>query len=210
MDLWIDVETKKLIGLSDPGANAFDPETLNDRDNPAEDDFSKGTLLGSITGEIVFDADVDASLFSLTPPESFELVVDPPRVKVTEAELTEWYRIVARVNNDTFADSSRATDTNRIWTALRKEPADRNELEMELGEVWRKSLIKGNTTPTWDFQEQQTVEGTFRYVGKGVHLGESKRIICWYKLKSTGKYRAIFGDLSIRNTSPEELPISVD
>jgi hypothetical protein len=43
-----------------------------------------------------------------------------------------------------------------------------------------------------------------------VKLGSSERIICFYKLKSTGKYRAIFGDLSVKDVEPKELPLPVE
>ena len=57
--------------------------------------------------------------------------------------------------------------------------------------------------------EQVAVPGTFTYIGKGVKLGDASRIVCWYKLKETGKYRAIYGDLSVKDVQPADLPLPV-
>lgn len=210
LDIWIDAQTKHLIGFSDPGADVFDPSAMPDRDNPAEEKMSKGEMLGSVVGDIVFDAKLDAELFSLTPPEGFEIVEHPPRPSVTEAELIEWLGITARVNNDTFIETTRATDSERIWAALKKKVADRYDVETKLGDVWLKHMKNGNRAPIWDFRDDNTVAGSFRYVGKGVKLGSADRIVCWYKLKSTGKHRAVFGDLTIKDVDPKDLPLPVD
>lgn len=210
LDFWIDVQTKRLVGISDPGANAFDPETLPDRNHPAEEEFSKMSIIGSVNENIVFDANVDPAEFTLKAPEGFKLVEAAQPAAITEADLVEWYRVVAKVNNNTFADSLRATDTERIWTALRTEPAERNKLEKELGDVWLKNFKKGNQNLTLGFRSRHTEEGSFRYVGKGVKLGDDTRIVCWYRLKETDKYRAIYGDLSIRDVDENDLPIAVE
>jgi hypothetical protein len=52
--------------------------------------------------------------------------------------------------------------------------------------------------------------GSFRYIGKGVRLADAERIVCWYKLKSTGRYRAVFGDLSVKEVTPKDLPLPVE
>ena len=56
-----------------------------------------------------------------------------------------------------------------------------------------------------------TVENSFQYLGKGVTLGDKDkhRIVCWYQLKSTNKYRAVYGDLSVRDVNPKDIPLKV-
>ena len=77
VDIWLDAQSKKLVRLYDPGADGFNPDTQADRGNPAEVEVSKRTLLGSMMGDIVLDARLDPKLFDLTPPEGFEIVVQP-------------------------------------------------------------------------------------------------------------------------------------
>jgi hypothetical protein len=57
-----------------------------------------------------------------------------------------------------------------------------------------------------------TVENSFRYLGKGVKLGDKDRIVCWYKLKgakSPSTYRVVYGDLSVKDVAPKDLPLPV-
>ena len=61
--------------------------------------------------------------------------------------------------------------------------------------------------PISHFTEDHTVENTFRYLGKGVKLGEKDRIVCWYKLKSTNAYRVVYGDLSVKDVNQKDLPL---
>jgi hypothetical protein len=56
------------------------------------------------------------------------------------------------------------------------------------------------------------VEDSFRYLGKGVKLGEKDRIVCWYKLKDAkdaNTYRVVYGDLSVKDMAAKDLPLPV-
>ena len=56
------------------------------------------------------------------------------------------------------------------------------------------------------------VENSFRYLGKGIRLGDKDRIVCWYKLKDAKNpniYRVIYGDLSVKDVAAEALPLPV-
>jgi hypothetical protein len=64
--------------------------------------------------------------------------------------------------------------------------------------------------PTSHFVKNRTVENSFRYIGKGVKLGDEERIVCWYKLKGSDIYRVVYGDLSVRDIAPEDLPLPVE
>lgn len=57
------------------------------------------------------------------------------------------------------------------------------------------------------------VEQSFRYVGKGVKLGDKDRIVCWYKLKNATDaqaYRVVYGDLSVKDMAAKDLPLPVE
>ena len=47
-------------------------------------------------------------------------------------------------------------------------------------------------------------------MGKGVNLGDQNRIVCWYKLKDSDTYRAVYGDLSVKDIGADELPLIVE
>ncbi len=209
-DIWLDVRTKRLVGFSDPGADCFDPTTAADRDNPAEERASKGGTGVAIGSDIVFDAPLDAKLFSLTPPEGFEIVREPPHPPVTEAELIEWLGVTARFNNGQFVDTVLGIDHEKHNEAARKDKANRTDVEQRFLDLWLKHVSNRHSYPIRDFAEEYAVPRTFRYLGKGVELGSGDRIVCWYKLKSTGTYRAVYGDLTVKDVAPKDLPLPVE
>ncbi len=140
-DVWIDAESKQVVGRSEPGADVFDPRTLADRDNPAEKQVSKGTILGTISDNIVFDAPLDAKLFSLTPPEGFEVVQQRRFPPVTEAEMIEWLGVTARFNNGVFVDTPKGIDHEKHNEAARKKKAERTDVEQRFLDLWSKHVV---------------------------------------------------------------------
>jgi hypothetical protein len=67
-------------------------------------------------------------------------------------------------------------------------------------------------TGRWFRVTHDFVEDSFRYLGKGVKLGEKDRIVCWYKLKDAkdaNTYRVVYGDLSVKDVAVKDLPLPV-
>jgi hypothetical protein len=212
-DYWIDSRSKQLIGYTDVGSDAFDPETDTDRGHPAEKTFSTGQMLGTITFNIVADAKLDADLFRLTPPPQFETAKDASPSPLTEAQITEWLGAIARVNHGVFPtgltprggfEPTHFSEINRMrrsdWTAAENAMYELVEKYAETGDHGR---------PTERFLKEQAVPGSFRYVGVDVKLGDARRIVCWYQAKTKGNYRAIYGDLSVKDVDPKDLPLPV-
>lgn len=84
-EFWLDEKTERLVGYCvSPGDVFFDPRTAPDRENSAEDDFSQATNAGVIVHDIVYDAQLDPSSFSMTPPEGFTVIESPQRPNITE------------------------------------------------------------------------------------------------------------------------------
>jgi hypothetical protein len=212
VDYWIDLRSKQLVGMLAPGSDYFDPATAQDRDNPAEKTFSRAIALGIVFEAIRFDARLDPGQFSLTPPTGFE-VVEHRMPETREQDVVEWLEAVARYNDGVFPDSLSPTsgiDPVRMRATQAKPPADRTEAERQLIELRERHARAGVRLPYAIFLAENTTRGSFRYLGKGVKLGSVDRIVCWYRLKSSGKYRAVFGDLDVRDVQPEELPLSVE
>ncbi|QDT97484.1 hypothetical protein [Gimesia aquarii] len=208
-DIWLDAKTKQLVRMYSPGASIFNLVTDPDRDKPAEKRLSKASMLGSMTGNIVFDAKLDPELFSLIPPQGFEIAVAAPKPTVTESELIEWLGVTARYNGGMFFDTYRGFDLEPYNKVVEKGKANRTEDEQKMVEVQTKHLHNGNGVVMPSFANEYAVNGRFRYLGKGVKLGSTDRIVMFYKLKSTGTYRAIYGDLTVKDVVPEDLPLPV-
>jgi hypothetical protein len=211
VEIWLDATSKRLVGYSTTrGDDYFDPGTDADRNNPAEEQFSKGTIAGVMHRDIVLDAQLDPALFSLTPPEGFSVVEPPSRPKITEELMIEWLRLSARANDGTFLELDRGW--NREWhnAIANKAEADRSAVEQEYMTVAHRHILDGNYRPLEEFAAEFTERRSFRYLGQGVTLGNGDRMICFYQLKGSGKYRAIYGDLRVADIEPEELPLPVE
>jgi len=49
-------------------------------------------------------------------------------------------------------------------------------------------------------------ENDWHYAGEGVQLGEALIPICWWRPDGSDTYRVIYGDLSIEDVAPEDVP----
>jgi hypothetical protein len=43
-------------------------------------------------------------------------------------------------------------------------------------------------------------------VGKDVKFGDGESPVCWYRPDGSETYRVIYGDLTVKDVPPEELP----
>jgi hypothetical protein len=209
-DFWIDPKTKHLTELAVPGADIYDPAKDPTRDNkPGK--MWKGTVIGGgyVEHDIVYDAKLDDSLFSLEPPAGYSLI-KKDRPKVTEREMIDYFAIVADFNGKIFPDQVfpfifSSDRVNRVWDKPKK---DRTPAEQKLLDTDNQYEMAGlNLLPIGQFVQDNTVEGSFRYLGKDVKLGDKNRIVCWYRTKGADAYRVVYGDLSVKDVLPEALPL---
>lgn len=162
IEIWLDAESKRLFGYcTTPGDDYFDPTTAPDRNNPAEERFSKGTIAGVINRDILFDAQLDPSLFSLTPPEGFTIVEPPQRPKINEDLMIEWLRLSARANDGVFVELDRGVNLEWHNGIAKKPESDRSEAEQRYMNVaHRHILIAGSPNPTHRANPVREPDGT--------------------------------------------------
>lgn len=84
-------------------------------------------------------------------------------------------------------------------------------------EVRKKCAAEANMK-TWSDEEahqssmgcafiEQLPEGNdYQYVGEDVRLGDAGKAVCWWKPAGSKTYRVVYGDLSIRDVEPKNLP----
>ena len=214
-DFWIDQRTKQLVELHVPGADIYDPNNDPARTTPPEKDESADTSLGFMLHDIVIDADLDASLFRLQAPENYTVKTEVHRA-VTEKDMIDYLGIVADYNARTFPDQVfpfifSSDRTNKICDKPEKE---RTPAEQKLHDTNKEYIMAGlNLLPVGQFVQDHTAEKTFRYLGKGVKLGDKERIVCWYKLKDAkdaNTYRVVYGDLTVKDVAAKDLPLPVE
>lgn len=207
-DFWIDQKTKRLVEVHVPGADVYDPEKDPARNTPPGKRWS-GTVPGCVEHDIVFDANLDDSLFSMEPPPGYAVKTER-RGQVTEKEMIDYLGALADFNGKMFPDEPRITSDriNKVW--LGKAKKDWTPAERKLIETVDFYTANRQSMPNYVFIEDQVAEKTFRYIGKGVKLGNKDRIVCWYKLKGAKIYRVVYGDLSVKDVAPEDLPLPVE
>jgi hypothetical protein len=219
-DLWIDPKTKQLVGEQIPGADIYDPDSDPGHDNPIGGRWPNGSPHCCIVHNIDFDAKLDDSLFSLTPPEGYTLTVQH-RNYVTEREMIDYLGALADVNDKTFPGQRSPSDIGSIslddehrgqiyGKPLKKRTAAELKLSEIVGHYIQAHL---NHMPIYHFITDNAVEGSFRYLGKGVKLGDKSAIVCWYKLKNAADpnaYRVVYGDLSVKDLAAKDLPLPVE
>jgi hypothetical protein len=56
------------------------------------------------------------------------------------------------------------------------------------------------------FHQILETQGQWHYAGAGVKLGDAEKAIFWYQPKGSPMCRVIYGDLSVKDVAPEDLP----
>jgi hypothetical protein len=211
-DYWIDAETKRPLVIQTPGADRFDLEAGPLRTVPPEKkpwEFSAVEHC-EVLHDIVLDAELDDSLFSLGPPAGYGVAQEaPPEYPpaATEAEMIEYLGLLAQCRDNKFPDRLSPTVLPRI-NIYAKPEQDRTAAEKKLFE-WNNE-IKGriHRTPVASFHEDRVVRDSWRYLGKGAKFGDKDRIVCWYRPKGSKSYRVVYADLSVKDVADKDLPLA--
>jgi hypothetical protein len=202
--------SKRLVAIYIPNQNDLDLETVPDRNHPAEKTWSSQVPLAYWEHEIVLDPKLDASDFSLDPPAryAFEAIAKPT---ITEPEMVEFLGAAARFNDGFFPDSPYAAfDQAKFNAASKKEPNAQSPAEKELIGLYDKYLMREvYRSPVLQFVDDHAQPGSFHYVGAGTKVGQAERILCWYTPKGKIGLRGVYGDLSVKDITPAELPLDV-
>jgi hypothetical protein len=210
-DFWLDAKTKQLVVVQVPGSDIFDPAAqMVQNDRRAKEGWSQMTPVASIEFDINTSAELDESEFRLEPPEGYT-VHRKERPQVTEQEMINYLGVWARFLNDRFPDNySRPVSSDRINAIYDKAESERTKVEQALLDTLDRYKSAGlNKMPVRHFMEDHAVPDSFRYLGKGVRLGDKDRIVCWYELKGATTYRAVYGDLTVKDVAADDLPLNV-
>ena len=119
----------------------------------------------------------------------------------TEEDFIEGLRVWAEVPLDGMFPASIAVEDIAKQAPLLEEKFTElglsNEEELDVGMKMQKVLLF-----TRFFQGQ----GKWHYAGAGVELGDGDTAIFWYRPKDSETWRVIYGDLSVEDVAPEDLP----
>jgi len=156
-----------------------------------------------ICNNLQFDVALDESRFSMEVPDGY---------------------VVQQAGGIDFKKSSESDfiETLSIWAGIIEDGQFPNSISLEdvvkIGLKFDKGLKRANLT-----KQQETEiamrwgqgyvfirlfkgQGQWHYAGKGVKLGDGNTPIFWYQPKDSETWRVIYGDLTVEDVAPENLP----
>jgi len=182
--VWIDPQTRDLVRV--------------------ETEFINAPGMNVVMTNFQFDVELDDSLFSLTPPDGYTRVEVQADVSgVTEQDLIEYLRAWSSWTKDgTFPPTFNPMEIQKVAMEMEQQGkfGDGQTLEQQ-----RKrdamTMYRGIM-----FLTQLPAESNWRYAGEDVKFGDANTAIFWYRPKGAETYRVIYGDLSVKDVAPENLP----
>jgi len=149
------------------------------------------------------DAPVDDSLISMDVPPGYTKKDTQFNLgNATEQDFIESLRVWAGVLGDgTFPDAIGTENAMKEMPMLGQKLGKLNlpeEQATQMGMAFGKGML---------FHQIIDTRGDdWHYAGSAVMLGDADKAIFWYQPKSSQTYRVIYGDLSVKDVAPENLP----
>jgi hypothetical protein len=152
-----------------------------------------------------FDVEMDESLFSMEAPEGYEVrQIEIDLFGSTEEDFIEGLRVMAEVIFD-----GEFPDGIAIEDVVKQAPMMGEKIEalgiskdeqIEIGLKLQRGIL---------FIRFFKGQGKWHYAGNGVKLGDAETAIFWYRPKGSKNYRVIYGDLTVKEFAPRDLPDSL-
>ncbi len=149
-----------------------------------------------------WDFDAPDSLFAADVPDDYK-INSMDLSNLTEKDLVNTLKLWAESNDNTFPDEVNQIALQGAMMKVMQSIDGQPDEEEIMALVER--FMRGVTFLT-RFMEG----GDYGYRGKGVELGEAGRIVCYFREADEPNYRAVFGDLSVGELTPEDLKGRVD
>jgi len=197
-----EIDGQKAIGFSGRGPNEevsiwADPKTAV----PIRVELRLGQLI-VILKNFKFDVPIKDSQVSMDVPEGYTL--DETQIdftKGTEEDFIESLRIWAEFLLDGKFPEAIGTENY-----MKQMPLIGEKLA-QLGLSKDEAAKLGMTLPRGMFFLQLLeIDDKYHYAGRGVKLGDAEKAIFWYRPKGSETYRVIYGDLSVKDVAPQDLP----
>jgi hypothetical protein len=159
--------------------------------------------MSAILKNFELDAPVDESLFSMNVPAGYTKKDTQFEMgNATEQDFVESLRVWAKVLGDgTFPDAIGTENAMKEMPTLGQKIGALNlseEQATQMGMAFGKGMLF--------HQIIDTSGDDWKYVGAGVKLGDASKAVFWYRPQGSATYRVIYGDLSVKDVAPENLP----
>ena len=182
--VWIDPQTRDLVRV--------------------ETEFINAPGMNVVMTDFQFDVELEDSLFSLTPPEGYTRVEVQADVSgVTEQDLIEYLRAWSSWTKDgTFPPTFNPMELQKVSMEMEQQGkfGDGQTSEQQRKRA-AMTMYRGIM-----FLTQLPADSNWRYAGEDVKFGDANTAIFWYRPKGSQTCRVIYGDLSVKDVAPENLP----
>ena len=156
--------------------------------------------------DIVFDVELDESLFNLEIPDGYTVhTMQVDASEPTEKDLINMFRIWAEHMDGNLPSALEMNAMMEFMQYQRKkmkeqgiEPTEETMLELQ------KTIQKMSRGGM--FVQKLPADSDWHYAGKGVKFGDADTAIFWYRPEGSETYRVIYGDLSVKDVAPQNLP----
>ncbi|MBP7049846.1 MAG: hypothetical protein KBE65_02420 [Phycisphaerae bacterium] len=156
----------------------------------------------TLMSDIRFDVELDEQLFEI-PTDYCVLDLDTQQW-TTPFELTERHLIEGLAVYPKYLDG-RFQTRYMGGRPLTDEIEKKCDAEIEKIRTWSEEESHKSALGC-AFIEQLPEGSDWQYMGEDVKLGDTARAVCWWKPAGSSTYRVVYGDLSIRDVAPEDLP----
>ncbi len=156
----------------------------------------------ALRSDIMFDMELDDQLFE--PPADYCLLDLKTQRLQTPFELTEKHLIEGLAVYPKYLDGKFNT-RYMGGRPLTEEVRKKCKAAIEKTEGWSDEEANKSTLGC-EFIERLPEGSDYQYVGEDVKLGDANTPVCWWKPPDSKTYRVIYGDLSIRDVEPNDLP----
>ena len=184
-NVWIDPATRELV--------------------LAEMKFASAPGMSTTMTDFQLDVELEDSLFSLTPPDSyFRMDVQVDAAETGEQDLIDYLRLWSSWTKDhTFPPTFHPIELQKAAMEMAKDGMfDEDETSDQERQQHAMKMARGIV-----FVTQLSAEGNqWRYAGENVQYGDAQTPIFWYLVEGSATYRVIYGDLSVKDIAPSDLP----
>jgi hypothetical protein len=197
------IDGRKAVGFVGRGHNEevtiwADPQTAV----PIRIDVQIGQDLAFTMKNFEFDVEVDELLVSMDVPPGYTLKDTQMDLgNATEEDFVESLRIWAEVIRDGSFPEAIGTVNAMEQMPVLIQKLGQMQVTEEQGTQMGMSFGKGML-----FHQMLETGGQWGYTGAGVKLGDASKAVFWYQPQGSSTYRVIYGDLSVKDVAPEDLP----
>jgi hypothetical protein len=164
-----------------------------------------GVLMATRTttySDFTWNAEYDDSLFDLTPPADYRVDKFNWGDSVADEEsLVEALRFWAQTSEGRFPEDINMLADSKPNLVRQYRSVGSPEEALEKATPMMHTVLAGMA-----FAQSLKVQDNWHYAGKDVVLGEADKPLCWWHLKDSEMDRVVYGDLTIRDVRPEDLP----